>query len=98
MTTLSERLWEVLTEEPQSKWTLADRLHTNEREIRRCITELRMFGYNVASSSRGKGYWKGSTVEMAALAREYDSRANECYKIATAIRQGPDIGQMEVSL
>ena len=98
MTLLSQELLRTLTDEPQSKDDLKDKLHISEREVRRCITELRDAGFNVASSSHGKGYWLGNESDKECTIKEYRSRAAKLIKTAEALEKGPDLGQMEVSL
>ena len=98
MTLLSQELLRALTNEPQSKDALKDRLHISEREVRRCVAELRNLGYNVASNSHGKGYWLGNDKDKECTVREYRSRASKLMKTADALEQGPDLGQMEAEI
>ena len=98
MTTLSQELLKVLDYEPQTKDELKDKLHISEREVRRCIKELRDAGYAIASSSRCKGYWLASKTEKEYLIREYLSRIAAEQRTVEALRKGPDLGQMEVEV
>lgn len=98
MTSLSERLLEVLTDKPQSKWTLAQMLNTNERHIRRSIQELRNNGYIIVAHSINKGYRLGTEADRDGMIREYESRIASMSKTLKAMKQGKDLGQLEVEL
>lgn len=98
MTLLSQELLRALTNEPQSKEALKDRLHISEREVRRCVKELRDAGYAIASSSRCKGYWLANKIEKEYLIREYLSRIAAEQRTVEALREGPDLGQMEAEI
>lgn len=98
MTTLSEELLEVLTNEPQSKWTLAQMLNTNERAIRRSVKELRNNGYLVISHSINRGYYLGTEKDKEGMIRELNSRIASLSETVRALEQGKDLGQMEVKL
>lgn len=98
MTTLSEELLQVLTNESQSKWLLAEKLNTNERTIRRCIKELRDNGYIIVSHSLNSGYRLGSEKDRDGMIREYESRIASMSATVKALKQGKDFGQMEVEL
>ena len=95
---LAKDLRDTLTIDHQSREELCEILSCSDRSLRRAVSELRELGINVASSSHDKGYWLGTNKEMEIIAREYDSRAIKDFKIADAIRKGPDKGQQEVSI
>lgn len=96
MTALSEELLQVLTNEPQSKWLLAEKLNTNERTIRRCIKELRDNGYIIVSHSLNSGYRLGSEKDRDGMIREYESRIASMAATVKALKEGKDLGQMEM--
>ena len=98
MNTQSQELWSLLTNEPQSKWELADKLGCGERQVRRCISELRKSGFNVAANSDGEGYWRGSDSDRRRTVKELRSRAYKLIETANALEKGPDLGQMEVEV
>jgi hypothetical protein len=107
MTSLSRRLLDVLTDEPQSKWELQEKLAERrgkimicpcERDVRRAIAELRSLGFNIASSSDQKGYWLGDEVARQRTINELRSRAMKLLKTADALEKGPDMGQLEVEV
>lgn len=98
MTTLSEKLLEMLTDEYQSKWTLAQMLNTRERNVRRCVQELRRNGYIVVAHETNEGYKLGSEADRDGMIREYESRIASMAETVKALKQGKDLGQMEVEL
>lgn len=98
MTTLSEELLITLTKEPQSKWLLAEKLNTNERAVRRAIKELRDNGYVIVSNSTNRGYWLGTDKDRDRIVRELEARISSMSATVRALKQGRDLGQMEVEL
>ena len=98
MTTLSQELLDVLTNEPQSKWLLAEKLNTNERAVRRAIKELRDNGYIIVSNSTNRGYWLGTDKDRERIVRELEARISSMSATVRALKQGRDLGQMEVDL
>jgi DeoR/GlpR family transcriptional regulator of sugar metabolism len=77
---------------------LAEKLNTNERTIRRCIKELRDNGYIIVSHSLNSGYRLGSEKDRDGMIREYESRIASMSATVKALKQGKDLGQMEVEL
>lgn len=80
---------------PLSRSGLARQLQTSDRNVRKCIEELRAQGYRIASDSRAYGYWLcKSDEEYKAFRRNYLSRAYRQLQIAIAM-DGYTEGQME---
>lgn len=108
MTPLAEKVLNMLTEEPQSRYELQGRLAVynekgigvcpSERDVRRAIAELRDLGYNIASSSDTQGYWLGNEADKERTIKELKSRAMKLLKTADALEKGPDIGQVNMEV
>ena len=98
MTILSEQLLEMLTDKPQSKWLLAQMLNTNERTVRRAVKELRDNGYVIVAHSINEGYSLGTEKDRDGMIREYEARIASMSATVKALKQGRDLGQMEVEL
>lgn len=98
MTDLSKELLAELTSEPQSKWLLAEKLNADERSIRRAVKELRDNGYIVVSHSLNRGYKLGSEKDREGMIREYESRIASMSATVKALKEGRDLGQLEVDL
>ena len=106
MTPLARRVWNLLTDEPQSRFDLQSKLAVwsekgiaicpSERDVRRAIAELRDLGYNVASSSDKKGYWRGTKADKERTIKELRSRASKLLQTAEALEEGPDLGQLQM--
>ena len=88
ITLLAKQLMAVLKIEPQSREELCVRLHCNDRSLRLAVAELRLQGYNVASSSHCKGYWLGTKEEMKHVAYEYFARAAKVTDLGEAVLRG----------
>ena len=98
MTELAERLLDELDNEPKSKWYLAQKLDTNERSIRRAIKELRDNGYVVISHSTNRGYRLGMEEDREGMIREYEARIASMSATVKALKQGRDLGQLEMEV
>ena len=98
MREMAERLLEVLTNEPKSRDDIKELLSCSDRDVRRAVNELRLNGYNVASSSETKGYWLGNETDKNRTIAELKARAKALIDTADALAKGPDLGQVEVSL
>lgn len=108
MSPLARRVWNLLADEPQSRFDLQSKLAVwtekgiaicpSERDVRRAIAELRDLGYNVASSSDKKGYWRGTKADKERTIKELKSRAMKLLKTADALEKGPDIGQVNMEV
>ena len=63
--------------------------HSNavDRAIRDAVTELRKQGHPICSDSGKAGYWY-SAAGIGHTIAEYESRANEMYQIARAMKRG----------
>lgn len=93
MTELAKRLWDELTDQPQTRAQLRDALGVRDRSLRRAVVELRKRGYNVATSSITGGYWRGNEKDKRVTIAEYRSRAYELLGTANAMECGPIEGQ-----
>lgn len=98
ITLLAKQLSEVLTNKPQRRSELCDRLHCDDRSLRRAVNELRELGFNVASNSQRAGYWYGNEADKERTISEYTARGIKDLRIAEAIKRGPDLGQLEVEV
>jgi hypothetical protein len=106
MSPLARRVWNLLTDEPQSRFDLQSKLAVwnekgiaicpPERKVRKAIEELRSLGYNVASNSDTKGYWRGTKADKERTIKEYRARATKLLQTAEALEEGPDIGQIQM--
>jgi hypothetical protein len=63
--------------------------HSNavDRMIRDAVTELRKQGHPICSDSGAAGYWYSPSGIGHTIA-EYESRANEMYAVARAMKRG----------
>lgn len=98
MTSLANELLAVLTDKPQSRAVLAEKLNCRDRSLRHAVAELRENGFNIASNSETKGYWIGTDNDRRVVIRELRSRASKLLKMAYEMERGIDLGQMEVSM
>ena len=88
-------VWIELTDRPQSLKVIADKVQLPERTVRRLLKELRDNGYNVASRSDKKGYWRGNEIDKRRTISELRSRARAEERTAAALERGPVEGQIE---
>ena len=98
MTKLANELLGILTDEPQTRGELSERLSCSDRSLRRAVAELRKNGFNIASNCDTKGYWIGTDEDRKRVANSLKSRAFELLREAYDIERGVDLGQMEVSM
>lgn len=98
MTSLANELLAVLTDEPQTRAELTEKLNCRDRSLRHAVAELRENGFNIASNSETRGYWIGTDRDRERVIKELKSRANKLLKTAYELERGVDLGQMEVSM
>lgn len=98
MTSLANELLAVLTDKPQSRAVLAEKLNCRDRSLRRAVAELRENGFNIASNSDTKGYWIGTEKDKERVIKSLKSRGFKLLREAYDLERGVDLGQMEVSM